>query len=64
MNILIEKYGEHKRKYLQESPFNCLLSSKIEHNPHQLDAFCAAVDALKTGGIILADIYESSILGC
>lgn len=55
MNILIEKYGEHKRKHLQESPFNCLLSSKIEHNPHQLDAFCAAINALKTGGIILAD---------
>lgn len=55
MNVLIEKYGEHKRKQLQESPFNCLLSSKIEKNPHQIDAFCAAIDSLRTGGIILAD---------
>ena len=55
MNVLIEKYGEYKRKQLQESPFNCLLSSKIEKNPHQIDAFCAAIDSLRTGGIILAD---------
>lgn len=55
MNILVEKYGEHKRKQLLDSPFNCLLSAKIEKNPHQIDAFCAAIDSLNTGGIILAD---------
>ena len=55
MNILLEKYGELKREYLKSSPFNIMLSSKIEHNPHQIDAFCAAIDSLKTGGIILAD---------
>ena len=55
MNILLEKYGENKRTYLENSPFSCLLSSDIEYNPHQIDAFCAAIDSLKTGGIILAD---------
>lgn len=24
-------------------------------NPHQINAFCAAIQALKTGGIVLAD---------
>ena len=55
MNILLEKYGELKREYLKSSPFNIMLSSEIEQNPHQIDAFCAAIDSLKTGGIILAD---------
>ena len=27
----------------------------MELNPHQINAFCAAIQALKTGGIILAD---------
>ena len=56
MNILLEKFGQMKRDYLKkDSPFNCLLNDNIEHNPHQINAFCAAIDALKTGGIILAD---------
>ena len=37
------------------SPFKCLLNADIEPNPHQINAFCAAIQALKTGGIILAD---------
>jgi len=31
------------------------LNTKIEINPHQINAFCAAIQALKTGGIVLAD---------
>ena len=27
----------------------------LSQNPHQVNAFCAAIQALKTGGIILAD---------
>ena len=40
---------------LNEFPYQCLLDTDIEYNPHQIDAFCCAVNALKTGGIILAD---------
>lgn len=40
---------------LEESPFHFLLKANIELNPHQINAFCAAIQALKTGGIILAD---------
>lgn len=42
----------HKRL---KAPFECLLNADIEPNPHQVNAFCAAIQALKTGGIILAD---------
>lgn len=38
-----------------KAPFECLLNADIEPNPHQVNAFCAAIQALKTGGIILAD---------
>ena len=54
-NLLLEQYSWYKRQYLQESPFKCLLNADIELNPHQINAFCAAIRALKTGGIILAD---------
>ena len=40
---------------LEESPFHFLLNANIELNPHQINAFCAAIQALKTGGIVLAD---------
>ena len=40
---------------LENSPFHFLLNANIELNPHQINAFCAAIQALKTGGIILAD---------
>ena len=32
-----------------------MLNTNIEVNPHQINAFCAAIQALKTGGIVLAD---------
>lgn len=54
-NLLIQQYGKYKRQYLDENPFSCLLDTSIDINPHQVDAFCAAVKSLKTGGIILAD---------
>lgn len=40
---------------LEQSPFRFLLDAKIDLNPHQINAFIASINALKTGGIILAD---------
>ena len=54
-NLLVQQYGKCKREWLKTSPFECLLNTDIDINPHQVDAFCCAVNALKTGGIILAD---------
>lgn len=56
-NLLLEQYGRFKRMELEKSPFHFLLSneSHIDPNPHQINAFCAAIDAMKTGGMVLAD---------
>lgn len=54
-NLLLEQYGKYKKLALDESPYRCLLNTEIEMNPHQINAFCAAISALKTGGIVLAD---------
>lgn len=54
-NLLLEQYARFKKLELENSPYRCLLDAKIEINPHQINAFCAAITALKTGGIILAD---------
>ncbi len=54
-NLLLQQYSQYMKLFLKESPFMCLLNADIEPNPHQVNAFCAAINALKTGGIILAD---------
>lgn len=54
-NLLLEQYSRYKKLELEASPFHFLLDANIELNPHQINAFCAAIKALKTGGIILAD---------
>lgn len=54
-NLLLEQYSKYKKIELEESPFHFLLNANIELNPHQINAFCAAIHALKTGGIVLAD---------
>ena len=54
-NLLLEQYGRFKRLELEKSPFHFLLESHIDPNPHQINAFCAAIDAMKTGGMVLAD---------
>lgn len=54
-NLLIQQYGKYKREQLKNEPLSCLLDTDIDYNPHQIDAFCSAINALKTGGIILAD---------
>lgn len=54
-NLLLEQYSRYKKVALEESPYKCLLNTEIEINPHQINAFCAAIESLKTGGIVLAD---------
>ena len=54
-NLLLEQYSRYKKMELEDSPFHFLLDANIELNPHQINAFCAAIQALKTGGIVLAD---------
>lgn len=56
-NLLLKQYGRFKRMELEKSPFHFLLASEshIDPNPHQINAFCAAIDAMKTGGMVLAD---------
>lgn len=54
-NLLLEQFSRYKKMELEASPFHFLLDANIELNPHQINAFCAAIQALKTGGIILAD---------
>lgn len=54
-NLLLEQFSRYKKLELEASPFHFLLDANIELNPHQINAFCAAVQALKTGGIVLAD---------
>ena len=54
-NLMLEQYGRYKKPELETSPYRCLLNTNIELNPHQINAFVAAIQALKTGGIVLAD---------
>lgn len=54
-NLLLKQYSVYKKQQLAESPYKCLLNADIEPNPHQINAFCAAIQALKNGGMILAD---------
>lgn len=54
-NLLLEQFSRYKKLELETSPFHFLLDANIELNPHQINAFCAAIQALKTGGIVLAD---------
>ena len=54
-NLMLEQYGRYKKPELEESLYRCLLNTNIELNPHQINAFVAAIQALKTGGIVLAD---------
>ncbi len=54
-NLMLEQYSRPKKLALKESPYRCLLDTDIELNPHQINAFCAAIKAIKSGGLILAD---------
>lgn len=55
INMLQRQFSRFKKLELEQSPYHFLLDAHIEPNPHQLNAFCAAIQSLKTGGIVLAD---------
>lgn len=46
-NLLLEQFSRYKKLELEASPFHFLLDANIELNPHQINAFCAAIQALK-----------------
>lgn len=54
-NLLIQEYGLIKKIELKQNPYYCLIDSKIDINPYQIEAFSVAVASLNSGGIILAD---------
>lgn len=56
-NRLLTRFSRYKNMELEASPFHFFLDARIriEHNPHQINAFCTAIQALRTGGIVLAD---------
>ena len=54
-SLLLGQFSRYKKLELEASPFHFLLDANIELNPHQINAFCAAIQTLKTGGIVLAD---------
>lgn len=42
-NLLLEQFSRYKKLELEISPFHFLLDANIELNPHQINAFCAAI---------------------
>jgi ERCC4-related helicase len=55
MGIVEATYAEIKQQELKQNPYNCLMSAKIDINPHQVEAYTFALAAMKNGGAILAD---------
>ena len=53
-NLLLEQYSWYKKQQLAKAPFECLLNADIEPNPHQVNAFCAAIQALNNRSWISA----------
>lgn len=54
-HTLLNEYAVIKRQQLESSPYSCLDNDKIDLNPHQIEAFEFAVEAIRLGGAILAD---------
>lgn len=54
-HTLLNEYAVIKRQQLESSPYSCLDNDKIDLNPHQIEAFAFAVEAIRLGGAILAD---------
>lgn len=54
-NLLRSSMGRFKRMELEKVAVLLASESHIDPNPHQINAFCAAIDAMKTGGMVLAD---------
>lgn len=55
MGIVEGTYAEIRKQELSQNPYSCLLRSKIDLNPHQVEAYVFSLAAIKNGGAILAD---------
>lgn len=55
MGIVDGTYAEIKKQELSQNPFSCLSLSRIDLNPHQIEAYVFSLAAMKNGGAILAD---------
>ena len=53
--LITGQYYNLKNQYMKNNPFYCLVESKIDMNPHQIEAFLFALSHLRNGGVILAD---------
>ena len=50
MGIVEGTYAEIRKQELSQNPYSCLLSSKIDLNPHQVEAYVFSLAAIKNGG--------------
>lgn len=55
MGIVVGTYAEIKKQELSQNPYSCLSLSRIDLNPHQIEAYVFSLAAMKNGGAILAD---------
>lgn len=55
MGIVEGTYAEIKKQELLQNPYSCLLNSRIDLNPHQIEAYIFSLAAIKNGGAVLAD---------
>ena len=55
MGIVEGTYAEIRKQELSQSPYSCLSQSRIDLNPHQIEAYVFSLAAIKNGGAILAD---------
>ena len=55
MGIVDGTYAEIKKQELSQNPYSCLSLSRIDLNPHQIEAYVFSLAAMKNGGAILAD---------
>lgn len=55
MGVIESTFAEIKKQELQKSPYSSLGSSRIDLNPHQVEAYVFALTTLRSGGAVLAD---------
>ena len=55
MGIVEGTYAEIRKQELSQSPYSCLSQSRIDLNPHQIEAYVFSLAGIKNGGAILAD---------
>ena len=55
MGVIDGTYAEIKKQELSQNPYSCLSLSRIDLNPHQIEAYVFSLASMKNGGAILAD---------